>query len=109
MSSRTRLSDDERLYLISLVETDNNLSGNQAKDALIGKPIKRLLAKLGDTRYHEEKLRTIELTEVECPHCERVVKSGAGLSRHISHAHKAQLSTTNKDDTTDVKKESQDE
>lgn len=91
MSHRTRLSDDERLYLISLVETDNNLLGNQAKDALVGKPIKRLLAKLGDTRYHEEKLRDIEFKPSECTYCGRAIRSGAGLSRHIASAHKEAL------------------
>ena len=91
MSHRTRLNDDERLYLISLVEKDNNLNDNQAKDALVGKPIKRLLAKLGDTRYHSEKLREVEFKPVACEHCDRLFKSGAGLSRHMASAHKAQL------------------
>ncbi len=84
MATRTRLSDDERLYLISLVEADNNLTGNQAKDALVGKPLKRLLEKLGDTRYHAEMSREIDFKPVNCKHCDRSFKSGAGLSRHMA-------------------------
>lgn len=85
-----RLSDEERLYLISLVELDNNLTDNNLKMALIGRPIKRLLQKLGDTTYHEGKARIIEFKEMECPECKRVMKSGAGLSRHVASAHKNQ-------------------
>ncbi len=88
MSRRTRLTDEERLYLISLVESDNNLTTNNMKMALIGRPIKRLLEKLGDTTYHGSKSRIINFKEKACPYCERVLQSGAGLSRHVSSAHK---------------------
>lgn len=94
MSHRTRMTDDERLYIISLIEADNNLLGNQAKDALIGKLIKRLLEKLGDTRYHHEKLREVQFKPSDCPYCERTLRSGAGLSRHLASAHKERAELT---------------
>lgn len=95
MNKRIRLTDDERLYLMSLIETDNNITGNTAKAALLGKPIKRLLTKLGDTKYHEGKARIIFYKNVECPFCSLVCKSGAGLSRHTSSAHTDRIATLN--------------
>jgi len=91
MSQRVRLTDDERLYLMSLVETDNNITSDSAKLALLGRPIKRLLTKLGDTTYHEGKARIIDNKFVECPYCGRLMKSGAGLSRHTSSTHKDRI------------------
>lgn len=99
MSTRTRISDSERLYLISLVEADNNLT-NGAKAELVGEPIRRLLKKLGDTAYHIEKKRLVEFKSVECPYCGRITKSGAGLNRHIISKHRGELknNTTKQED-----------
>jgi len=91
MNHRTRFNDTERLYLISLVEADNNIKDNEAKSALIGKPIRRLLSKLGDTRHHPEMARARrQFREVVCEHCDRTFKSGAGLTRHLASVRKAQ-------------------
>jgi len=90
MNHRTRLNDEERLYLISLVEADNNIKDNDAKAAFIGEPIRRLLSKLGDTTRHPEMSRARKFKEVVCEECSRTFKSGAGLSRHLASKLKAQ-------------------
>lgn len=83
---RIRLDDDERVYIIDLIEDNNKLQGS-----LISLSIRRLLQKLGDDTYQAGKARLRrDFEEKPCffEDCTFIAKSGAGLSRHVASKHK---------------------
>ena len=81
---RIRLDDDERVYLIDLVNENNRLHGS-----LMSLSIRRLLAKLGDDTHYPNKARVKSFSERPCTidGCNFIAKSGAGLNRHIVSKH----------------------
>lgn len=83
---RIRLDDDERIYIIDLIEENNRLQGS-----LMSLSIRRLLKKLGDDSQNPKMARVRrDFEEKPCTvgTCEFVAKSGAGLSRHVAYRHK---------------------
>jgi len=89
-SRRIRLDDDERVYIIDLIEENNRLQGS-----LMSLSIRRLLGKLGDDSPHPQKARLRrDFEEKPCTvsGCEFVAKSGGGLSRHVAFRHKEEQS-----------------
>lgn len=84
-SRRIRLDDDERVYIIDLIEENNRLQGS-----LMSLSIRRLLKKLGDDSQSPQMARVRRDFESKpCPviGCDFVAKSGAGLSRHTTFRH----------------------
>jgi len=84
MGQRIRLDEYERIYLIDLVNENVKLQG-----ALVSLSIRKLLRKLGDDTVKASKARNIQSKLFRCSEndCDRVVRGGAGLSRHTSAAH----------------------
>lgn len=85
---RIRLDDDERVYIIDLIQENNKIQGS-----LMSLSIRRLLGKLGDDTHYDAKARVIRnFAEKPCSYeeCSFIAKSGAGLSRHIAKSHKEQ-------------------
>lgn len=84
MGQRIRLDEDERVYLIDLVNENIKHQG-----ALVSLSIRKLLKKLGDDSIQQSKARKILSKQFQCleDNCGKVVKGGAGISRHTTAAH----------------------
>lgn len=84
MGQRIRLDEDERVYLIDLVNENIKLQG-----ALVSLPIRKLLKKLGDDAVQPSKRRKIPVKHFACKEdgCDKVAKSAAGLTRHTTTMH----------------------
>jgi hypothetical protein len=84
MGNRIRLDDDERIYLIDLVNENTKLQG-----ALVSLSIRKLLRKLGDDSIQISKARKVPNKSFKCHQngCTKVVRSASGLNRHTTAAH----------------------
>lgn len=79
---RMRLDDDERIYIIDLINENTKIQGS-----LISLSIRKLLKKLGDDTPYPQMARSAPKHPMPCQYCDFVARNGAGLSRHIAYRH----------------------